>query len=82
MNTRRLLTVLWFLAVTCGFTYWWYNSLLAIPLSEGVWTWFNDWFDGQRPGIASDLEFMVVVGLGLVIAYALSKAISTLMSRS
>ncbi|HEY0843906.1 MAG TPA: hypothetical protein VGE12_00960 [Noviherbaspirillum sp.] len=79
---RRLLTALWLVTGSCGFTYWWYNSLLAMPLSEGLWTWFNRWFDGQRPGIASDLEFIVVVGTGVLLAYAASKAITTCARRS
>jgi len=82
MNMRRFLTVLWLVAATCGFTYWWYNSLLAIPLSEGLWTWFNGWFDGQRPGTASDLEFVVVLGVGFIVAYVVSKAVTKVAQRS
>lgn len=74
MSMRRLLTALWLVIGTCGFTYWWYNSLLAIPLSEGLWTWFNGWFDGQRPATASDLEFITVIGIGLAVACAVAKA--------
>jgi len=82
MSVRRFLTVLWLIAGTCGFTYWWYNSLLAMPLSEGVWTWFNGWFDGQRPGVASDLEFVVVVGIGFGSALAAGKVIAICAKRS
>lgn len=78
--TRKPL--LWLLAGACGFTYWWYNSLLAMPLSEGLWTWFNAWFDGQRPGIASDLEFIAVVVAGFIIAYIATKAMTALARRS
>lgn len=82
MKMRRLLTFLWLVTGTCGFTYWWYNSLLAMPLSEELWTWFNGWFDGQRPGTASDLEFIVVAGIGFIVAYCVSKVIARLATRS
>jgi hypothetical protein len=82
MSMRRFLTVLWLVAGTCSFTYWWYNSLLTMPLSEELWTWFNGWFDGQHPGVASDLEFIVVVGIGFGGAFAATKAITTLARRS
>ena len=82
MSMRRFPIVLWLVVGTCGFTYWWYNSLLAIPLSDAVWTWFNEWFEGQRPGVASDLEFVVVIGIGFIVAYAASSATTTLARRS
>lgn len=82
MNLRRFLIVPWLVAGTCGFTYWWYNSRLAMPLSEKLWTWFNGWFDGQRPGVASDLEFVVVIGIGFVVTFAVSSATTALARRS
>jgi len=82
MSMRRFLTALWLVACTGGFTYWWYNSLLAMPLSEELWTWFNGWFDGQRPGVASDLEFVAVIGIGFGIAFAASKVIAMCARRS
>lgn len=55
------------LGSACVFTYAWYNTVFFIPYSEWLWGVFNQWFDGQKPGYASDLEFVsVFLGSGLV----------------
>lgn len=82
LYVRRFLTFLWLVAGTCGFTYWCCNSLLAMPLSEELRAWFNGWFDGQCAGTASDLEFIVVAGIGLVAAYCIAKVIARPARRS
>ncbi|HYD60250.1 MAG TPA: hypothetical protein VEC35_07840 [Noviherbaspirillum sp.] len=82
MNVRRLVMTLWLVSATCAFTYWWFNSLLAIPLSETLWTWFNSRLQGVQPGIASDLEFVAVAGVGFLFAYAIAKAVAFFMKRS
>ena len=48
-------------------TYWWFNDIHAIPLSEYLWSQFNQLFKGQKPGLASDLEFLTVFAGGLII---------------
>jgi hypothetical protein len=62
-------------------TYGWFNSPLSVPLSEYIWSTYNQLFDGRNPGLASDLEFLTVfifwVGIGYVIAYFLKSVLTS-----
>jgi hypothetical protein len=55
--------VLWATVVVAslGVTYWWFNDSRIAPFSESLWSLYNGLFAGQRPGLATDLEFLTVL---------------------
>ena len=76
---KRLLLAIWLLAGTVGFAYWWDSALIAIPLSETVWTIYFHLTGQTNTGLAADLEFMTVLAFGFSLSYAAWRARGFLM---
>lgn len=66
---HRILLWLGLLAGTLAFIYWWENALIAIPLSETVWTFFLHLTGQTNPGLASDLEFVTAMAMGFLLSF-------------
>lgn len=57
---------------------WW----LSTGMSESVWTWINDRIEGgQNPGLASDVELLIVLAGALLISASGAMLIRQLLSR-
>ncbi len=69
MFKRRILPCLSPLPGTLAFVYWWENTLISIPLSETVWTFYLHLTGETYPGLASDLEFLTAIGIGFLLSY-------------
>jgi len=68
--SSKLLFWCWVIIASVLITYWWFNSIHAIPFSEFLWSQYNQLFEGQKPGIASDLEFLTVItGAAIIIGF-------------
>jgi len=66
----KLLFWCWVIIASILITYWWFNSIHAIPFSESLWSQYNKLFGGQKPGVASDLEFLtVIIGAAIIIDF-------------
>ena len=65
----RVLLWLGLLTGTFAFIYWWENALISIPFSETVWTFYFHLTGQTNPGLASDLEFLTAIGIGLLLSY-------------
>lgn len=75
--SSRITLAIWLLAGTFSFAYWWYNALIAIPLSETVWTIYfhllgQDNLNNMSP--AADLEFLTAIAIGFSLSYAIWRA--------
>lgn len=70
---RRLLIWLGLLASTFSFIYWWENALISIPFSEALWTFYFHLTGQTNPGLASDMEFLTAIGIGLLLSYGGAK---------
>jgi hypothetical protein len=57
----------WVIIASILITLWWFNSIHAISLSEYLWSEYNQIFGGQKPGLASDLEFLTVITIAAII---------------
>ena len=67
-RNRKIIGVILIVAASLGLTYGWFNSPYTVPLSESLWSIYNQLFEGQRPGLATDLEFVTVLIGTLIIA--------------
>lgn len=70
---RRILLWLGLLAGTLAFIYWWENALISIPLSETVWTFYFHLTGQTNPGLASDLEFVTAIAMGLLLSNGIAR---------
>ena len=70
---KRSLGAAFTIASALLLTYCWHNDIHAIPFSEALWSFYNQLFDGQKPGLASDLEFITVLLGALLIAGIIAK---------
>jgi len=78
MNMRRMGFFLWLFAATYALTHLWFDSLISIPFSERLWTFYNDLLGGERPGIASDMELLTVLAIAIGISYMTGKGMARL----
>jgi len=68
--SSKLLFYCWVIIASVLTTYWWFNSIHAIPFSEFLWSQYNQLLGGQKPGIASDLEFLtVIIGATIIVGF-------------
>jgi hypothetical protein len=70
-KNRKIIGLIFVVVVALGLTYGWFNSPYTVPLSEPLWSTYNKIFDGQRPGLATDLEFVTVLVGSLIVVSAL-----------
>jgi hypothetical protein len=59
--SQRIIRWVIILIASLAATYWWFNDARFVPFSEALWSRYNQLFAGQRPGLASDLEFLTVL---------------------
>ncbi|MEO0444299.1 MAG: hypothetical protein AAFZ92_11280 [Pseudomonadota bacterium] len=69
----------WVITATIMATFWWFNSIYAVPFSEFLWTQYNRLLGGQKPGLSSDLEFLTVIAGAAVISGFLAWLVSLLV---
>ena len=70
---RRILFGLWLLIVTYAFINFLGGTLIAIPLSETVWTFYFHLTGQKNAGIASDLELLTAIAIGFLFSYVFGK---------
>lgn len=70
---RMIFIVLATLPGTAALTYVWFNTILLVPLSERVWTFYNDLLGGENPGGASDLELLTVLLGSMGLAFGIAR---------
>jgi hypothetical protein len=64
------------------FTYAWYNTFFLIAFSESLWSLFNSILGGDKPGGASDLEFLTVLIGSSVLFYGLMRGAISIFTKS
>jgi hypothetical protein len=64
-----------------AFTYAWYNTLLFVPFSERLWSLFNLVLGGDKPGWASDLEFLTVIAGSGIVCYSAARFVTRTLMR-
>lgn len=69
-SMQRLIFWIVVIALSSGATYAWFNDSLFAPFSEQLWSFYNALLDGQKPGVASNLEFFTVLLGSLIIFWA------------
>lgn len=60
-TSSKLLFWCWVTIASILITFWWFNSIYIVPFSEYLWSQYNQLLGGQKPGLASDLEFLTVI---------------------
>ena len=68
---KILLFVFWYIAIPSLITFMWFNASLFIPASETLWSFFNDLTGETNVGYASDLEFISVYIIGIILSLVL-----------
>ncbi|NML15275.1 hypothetical protein [Azohydromonas caseinilytica] len=79
---KRILCAALSIAGALFLTYWWHNDIRAIPFSEALWSFHNQIFDGQKPGLASDLEFITVLLGALLITGIIAELLLQIFGNS
>lgn len=82
---RRILFGLWLLAGTYAFLYFWDATLIGIPVSETVWTFYfhllgQSNLDNMEP--AADLEYLTAIVIGLSLSYGVARLFLFLVKRT
>jgi len=80
--SSNLLFWCWVIIASILVTYWWFNSIYTIQFSESLWSQYNQLFEGQRPGVASDLEFVTVITGAIIIIGFLTRLTSWAIKRA
>lgn len=65
---RRGIKTLFVLAATCLLLRLWFGTSLFAYIDERTWTFFNNLLGQQRVTLATDLEFVFVAVLGVVLS--------------
>lgn len=68
---KVLLFVVWYVAIPSLITFMWFNVSLFIPASETIWSFFNYLTGEINVGYASDLEFVSVYIIGIILSLVL-----------
>ncbi len=64
-----LILIIVYLVAPCLLVYAWYNFKIFIPASEVVWSLFNKITGEVNVGYASDLEFIFIFFMALILSH-------------
>lgn len=79
MHRRITVLLTLFTLFTSGLLAWWW---LSTGMSESVWTWINGSIeDGKNPGLASDVEMLIVLAGALLVSASGAILIRLFLSR-
>jgi len=74
---KILLLIFWYMAIPYFVTFMWFNLSIFVPLSETLWSFFNKLTGEVNVGYASDLEFVTIYSLGVIVSFALKYLVLT-----
>jgi hypothetical protein len=72
-----MLFIFWYIGIPSFVTFMWFNLSIFVPLSEALWSFFNKLTGEMNVGYASDLEFITIYFLGVIVSFALKYLVLT-----
>ncbi|AQP98912.1 hypothetical protein B0W48_03335 [Pseudoalteromonas aliena] len=74
---KIVLFIFWYIGIPSFVTFMWFNLSIFVPLSEALWSFFNKLTGEMNVGYASDLEFITIYFLGVIVSFALKYLVLT-----
>lgn len=71
-KTKTIFFFLWIILCSLLITYYWFNNIYTINFSQIIWSFYNNLFGGQKPSLATDLEFLTIIFISFFMTYILS----------
>jgi hypothetical protein len=72
-----MLFIFWYIGIPSFVTFMWFNLSIFVPLSEVLWSFFNKLTGEMNVGYASDLEFITIYFLGVIVSFVLKYLVLT-----